>query len=187
VSARDECTRILAARDAFDGLVPIVYDELKQLAAAYLRQERRAHTLQPTALANEAYLRLVDETRVDWNSRAQFLAIAARAMRRILVEHARRRAAKKRGGDLARVTLSEGLGGSGGSGGSGTPPIDVLDLQAQLEVLAERDRRKAQVAELRLFGGLTLAECSAALGVSTTTAEDDWYMARAWLRGRLAR
>ena len=180
MSRREACTRILSTRrSGFDDLVPIVYDELKNLAAAYLRSERRAHTLQPTALANEAYLRLVDETKVEWKSEAQFLAIAARAMRRILIEHARKRAALKRGGDRARVTFTEGLGRVDHA------ELDVLDLHEQLEALAERDPRKAKIAEMRLFGGLTLAQTAEAAGVSTTTAEDDWYMARAWLRGRM--
>ena len=181
MSRRDEFTRILATRrDAFDDLVPFVYDELKRLAAAYLRSEHRAHTLQPTALANEAYLRLVDATKVEWRSEAQFLAIAARAMRRILIEHARKRAALKRGGGRARVTFTEGLAGTGHA------ELDVLDLHEQLEALAVRDPRKARIAELRLFGGLTLAQTAEAAGVSTTTAEDDWYMARAWLRERMS-
>lgn len=180
MNPRETCTRILASRrDGFEELLPLVYEELRRLAGSFLRQERAAHTLQPTALAHEAYLRLVDETRVEWTSEGQFLAIAARAMRRILIEHARKRNAQKRGGDRARVTLTDGL-----VPGSG-PTCDILDIDEAIEALTERDTRKGQVAELRIFGGLTLAQVAETLGVSATTAEDDWYMARAWLRERL--
>jgi RNA polymerase sigma-70 factor (ECF subfamily) len=181
MTARDECTRfLLEGQGAFEGLVPVVYDELKRLAGSYLRHERREHTLQPTALAHEAYLRLVDSTQVDWRSEAQFLAIAARAMRRVLIDHARSRGALKRGGGRARVTLNDQHGIPADAA------IDVLDLHEQLEALAARDARKAQVAELRIFAGMSLAQIAEALALSTTTAEDDWYMARAWLRGRLS-
>lgn len=180
MSRRETCTRILVSRpESLDELLPIVYDELRGLAGAYIRRERPGHTLQPTALAHEAYVRLVDASRVEWKSEAQFLAIAARAMRRILIEHARKRNAAKRGGGRARVTLSDEVLRERAA------TYDVLDLHDSLEALAERDARKARVAELRIFGGLTLAQTAEALHVSTTTAEDDWYMARAWLRDRL--
>lgn len=165
---------------AFDRLVPIVYDELRRLAGAYLRRERVDHTLQPTALAHEAWLRLVDATRVAWRDRAQFLAIAARTMRQILVDHARAHQAQKRGGDAVRVTLSDT------PAGVGRPDLDVLAVEEALQALAELDERKARVVELRFFGGLTETEAAHALGVSQTTVENDWRFARAWLSGRLA-
>jgi RNA polymerase sigma factor (TIGR02999 family) len=169
----------MLAGGRLDEIVPLVYDELRGIAAAYMRRERIGHSLQPTALANEAYLRLVDETRIEWRGRAQFLAIAARAMRRILVEHARARGTAKRGGDRDRVSLSDS------SGVFTAPQVDVLDLDETLEALARVDPRKAQIVELRFFAGLTTEETAEALGLSTTTVEDDWYFARAWLRRRL--
>jgi len=182
VSRRDECMRLLTqgGSGGFDALLPIVYEELRELAGAYLRRERAAHTLQPTALAHEAYLRLVDATKIEWRDRAQLLAIAARAMRQILIDHARRRAALKRGGGRDRVTLSDT------PGILGDDPLDLLELDAALEDLAAVDPRKGRVVELRFFAGLTLKEVAEAVGISLTTAEDDWYFARAWLRGRLA-
>jgi RNA polymerase sigma factor (TIGR02999 family) len=176
---RDEVSRMLAS-GRLDDLVPVVYDELRGLAAAVMRDERRAHTLQPTALANEAYLRLLGATNVEWKGRAQFLAIAARAMRQILVDHARARAAAKRGGDRVRVTLSDTS-----TGGLGTPELDLLDLDEALAELAASDPRKAQVVELRFFAGLTMKEVAELLEIGQTTAEDDWYFAKAWLRRRL--
>jgi RNA polymerase sigma factor (TIGR02999 family) len=176
---RKERTSEMLAGGRLDEIVPLVYDELRGIAAAYMRRERIGHSLQPTALANEAYLRLVDETRIEWRGRAQFLAIAARAMRRILVEHARARGTAKRGGDRDRVSLSDS------SGVFTAPQVDVLDLDETLEALARVDPRKAQIVELRFFAGLTTEETAEALGLSTTTVEDDWYFARAWLRRRL--
>lgn len=182
MSRRNTCMRLLTqgGTGRFDALLPVVYEELRELAGAYLRRERAAHTLQPTALANEAYLRLVDETKIEWRDRAQLLAIAARAMRQILIDHARRRGALKRGGGRERVTLSDAPGIAGDA------PLDLLELDAALEALEALDARKSRVVELRFFAGLTLKEVAEALGVSLTTAEDDWYFARAWLRGRLA-
>jgi RNA polymerase sigma-70 factor, ECF subfamily len=176
---REEISRLLETR-SFEELATIVYDELRGLAAAYMARERTEHTLQPTALANEAYLRLVGETRIEWKGRAQFLAIAARSMRQILVEHARARAAAKRGGDYARISLSDT------SGVFEQSAIDLLDLDEALRALAEVDDRKAQVVELRFFAGLEMKEIAETLKLSLTTVEDDWYMARAWLRRRLA-
>jgi len=180
-----EITRILVAteggdRTGLDALVPQVYEELRRLAAAHLRDERVGHTLQPTALANEVYLRLVDQTQVHWRGRAQFLAIAARAMRQILVDHARRRGAAKRGGGQARVTLSDT------AATFGQPVLDLLALDEALTALEAMHDRKARVVELRFFAGLTTKEASEALAVSETTVEDDWALARAWLRRRLA-
>jgi len=175
----DRIQRLIEAGD-FGGLTEVVYGELRALAGAYMQRERAGHTLQPTALANEVYLRLVDKTRIQWRGRAQFLAIAARAMRQILVEHARARATAKRGGDRARISLSDT------SGIVDEQAIDVLDLDEALGALSDLDPRKAQVVELRFFAGLTTRETAEALQLSNTTVEDDWYMARAWLRRRLA-
>ncbi len=178
-------TAILEAADAgdrtrLDALVPDVYEELRRLAAAYMRKERETHTLQATALANEAYVRLADETRIRWRGRAQFLAIAARAMRQILVEHARRRGAEKRGGGLARVTLSDT------AATFGQPVLDIVALDEALSALGALDDRKAKVVELRFFAGLSTQEAAEALDISETTVDDDWALARAWLRRRLA-
>jgi RNA polymerase sigma factor (TIGR02999 family) len=173
---------LMAARGAGDGalerLVPLVYDELRRLAASYLRKEAHGHTLQPTALAHEAWMRMVDATRVDWRDRAQFLAIAARMMRHVLVDHARGKKAAKRGGDAQRVTMVDAPAPLG-------PALDVLDVDEALQELARLDARKARVVELRFFGGLTEQEAAHALGVSATTVEDDWRFARAWLHKRL--
>ena len=162
-----------------DELTSRVYDELRQLAAAQLARERKGHTLQPTALANEAYLRMVDVVERGFDSRAHFFGIAARAMRQVLVDHARTRDAKKRGGDHHRVTMSA-LAGLGVE-----TPVDVLDLDEALEELARLDERRARILELRYFAGLNRAEVAAALGVSETTVQDDWFLARAWLKTRL--
>lgn len=177
-------TAILEAADAgdrsrLDALVPDVYEELRRLAAAYMRKERETHTLQATALANEAYVRLADETKVRWRGRAQFLAIAARSMRQILVDHARRHGAEKRGAGLARVTLSDT------TATFGQPVLDLLDLDDALTKLGALDERKARVVELRFFAGLSAREAAEALDVSETTVDDDWALARAWLRRRL--
>lgn len=177
-------SRILAATEAgdrtgLDTLVPHVYDELRRLAGIHMRGEREGHTLQPTALANEVYLRLVDQTKIKWRGRAQFLAIAARSMRQILVDHARRHGAEKRGGAYARVTLSDT------AGTFGQPALDLLALDEALVALGALDERKARVVELRFFAGLTTREAAEALDVSETTVEDDWALARAWLRRRL--
>jgi len=182
---RTMITRILEAADGgdksgLDALIPEVYDELRRLAASYLRRERETHTLQATALANEAYVRLADDTKVTWRGRAQFLAIAARAMRQILVDHARRHGAEKRGAGLFRVTLSDT------AATFGQPVLDVLDLDDALLALGALDDRKARVVELRFFAGLTTKEAAEALDISETTVDDDWALARAWLRRRLA-
>lgn len=154
------------------------YDALRGLAAAYLHRERADHTLQPTALVHEAYLKLASPDR-QWRSRAHFQATAANAMRQILVDHARARAAQKRGGDWVRVTLS------GAAAATEALDVDVLALDEALRHLATLDERKARVVELRFFGGLTTAEAAEEVGVSPKTAEADWYFARAWLRDRL--
>jgi RNA polymerase sigma factor (TIGR02999 family) len=163
-------------------LLPAVYAEMRRLAGAYLRRERAAHTLEPTALAHEAFLRLADETKVRWRSRPQLLAIAARAMRQILVDHARRVGRLKRGGGRGRERLSL----VDAEAHLGAPAHDLLDLDAALDALAALDERKATIVQLRFFAGLTVPDVAELLGLSTTTVEDDWYAARAWLRKRLA-
>jgi RNA polymerase sigma factor (TIGR02999 family) len=165
-------------RQALDALLPLVYDELRRLAASRLREERAWHTLQPTALVHEAWMHLVDAKEVEWKGRAHFLAVAARAMRRILVDHARRRGARKRGGDADRVSLD-------GAATFGRPQLDLLALDEALEALAAHDERKGRVVELRFFSGLEMEEIASVLGFSQTTIEDDWYLARAWLNKRL--
>lgn len=179
-SAPGAATQLLLAwsggsREALDEMLPLVYDELHRLAAGYLGRERPDHTLQPTALVHEAYLRLVRQRDVDWRNRAQFLGLAAGIMRRILVNHARDRAAAKRSGDRERVSLSLV------EAPTGNPDVDLLALEAALERLAALDPRKARVVELRFFGGLTTEEVAAVLAISRATVERDWSFARAWL------
>ncbi|MBK7403101.1 MAG: sigma-70 family RNA polymerase sigma factor [Phycisphaerales bacterium] len=157
--------------------VQCAYEALRGLAAAFLRHERADHTLQPTALVHEAYLKL--DHAGDWKSETHFQAVAANAMRQILVDHARARATQKRGGDWVRVTLSAGVASEAG------PDIDLLALDEALRELAKLDPRKARVVELRFFGGLTCAESAEEIGISPKTAEADWYFARAWLREKL--
>jgi len=168
-------------RDAAEALVPLLHTELRRRAAAYLRGERRNHTLQPTALINEAYLRLLDQRLVAWQNRAHFLGIASQMMRRILVDHARRRNMRKRSGRWLRVSLADrALGADGGNVG-----FDVLLLDTLLERLAAFDARKSRVVELRYFGGLSLEETARVLDVTPRTVDRDWRAARAWLHAEL--
>jgi RNA polymerase sigma factor (TIGR02999 family) len=165
-------------------LMPLVYDELRRLARGYMSRETPGHTLQPTALVNEAYLRLVDTSRISWQGRTHFFAVGARVMRRLLIDHARGRGRKKRGADWYRVTFSDALPHMGGN------EIDfdqLLTLNEALDQLAELDPRQSKVVELRFFGGLTVPEVAAVLGVSQRTVEGDWTHARAWLKRELAR
>lgn len=164
----------------FRELLPLLVDELRALAGALLRQERPDHTLQPTALVNEAYLKLVDQTQPDFADRRHFMAVAARAMRQILVDHARGKGAIKRGGQMARVTLNEALLHDQAC------DVDVAALDDALRELEKLDLRKSRVVELRFFGGMTNQEAAEVLGVSPKTTEADWYMARAWLRRALS-
>ncbi|MEP0848411.1 MAG: sigma-70 family RNA polymerase sigma factor [Phycisphaerae bacterium] len=166
---------------AAEQLAPQIYEELRRLAAAYLRSERADHTLQPTALVHEAYLRLIDASQVEWRDRAHFFRAAARAMRRVLVDHARAHRAEKRAGSWQRITLA------GVDPELPGPNLELLALDELLEQLAALHERHAQIVELRFFGGLTIAETASALGVSETTVEDDWAMARAWLQLQLNR
>ncbi len=165
---------------AANELMPLVFGELRSLAARLLSQERPGHTLQPTALVNEAFLRLVDQKRVSWQGRTHFFAIGAQAMRRILVDHARSKLRKKRGQRPLRVELTEKLLISSEN------IEDVLAVDEALEKLAELDPRQARIVELRFFGGLTVAEVAEAIGVSKRTVEAEWTMVRAWLRRELS-
>ena len=158
---------------ALSQLMPLVYNELRRLARGYLRRERPGQTLQPTALVNEAYLRLVKDKKQDWQTRSHFVAIAAISMRQILIERARARGAQKRGGDRARVTLDEGL--VAGQERS----VDLLAVDAALTRLAAIDSQQARLVELRFFGGLTIEESAEALGISPATVKRHWAMAKA--------
>jgi RNA polymerase sigma-70 factor, ECF subfamily len=181
----DDITQILVAarngdRDAVDRLLPAVYGELRARAASYLRRERAGHTLQPTALVHEAYMRLVNYEKTDWQCRAHFFATASEAMRRILVDHARTRRRGKRGGGALQVTLDES------NGPLEVQDFDVLALNEALERLAELDARQAKIVELRFFGGLTNEEIAEVMGVSERTVRSDWAHARVWLARTLA-
>ena len=164
---------------ALEQLMPLVYDELRRLAVRYLRRERDNHSLQPTALVNEAYLRLVDQQKVEWQSRAQFYGLAARVMRNILVDHARSRQAAKRGGEQFRVSFD------GDQQMSVNPEIKFLAVHEALERLTTFDAQKAQIVELRFFGGLSIEETAEVLGIGHATVERDWKLARAWLKLQL--
>jgi RNA polymerase sigma-70 factor (ECF subfamily) len=168
---------------AADELMEIVYGDLRRLAATYVRRERSGHTLSATALVHEAYERLVDQTRIDWQGRTHFFAVAAQAMRRILVDHARRRARAKRGGGWHQVAL-EPLAAPGMAGD--LSPEDLLAFEESLVRLAAIDGRQAQVVELRVYGGMTVEEVAAVLGVSKRSVDRDWTHAQSWLRRELA-
>lgn len=184
MDARDQpgITQLLIAwsdgqQEALDQLVPLVYDDLRRVAAGYMRREMPGHGLQPTALVHEAYVRLVDQTRVQWRNRAHFFGVAASMMRRILVDDARRRRADKRGGGAERVTLTgEDIAAPDQNG------IDVLALHESLERLAAFDPQQARIVELRYFGGLTIDEAAEVVGVSAATVVREWTIAKAWLR-----
>lgn len=170
---------------ALDSLMPLVYSELRRQAANYLRRERPSHTLQPTALVNEAYLKLVDQKNAKWQNRAQFFGVAAQLMRRILVDHARAHQAEKRGGaDQQRLSITS-AGQLGTEPVISEPAIDLLALHEALNELAEIDLQQSRVVELKFFGGLSIEETAEVLGIGHATVERDWKMARAWLRGRL--
>lgn len=162
-------------QQALGRLTPLVYDELRRRARHYLRGERPNHTLTPTALVHEVYMRMVHINQVNWHDRTHFFALAARQMRRVLVDSARSRRYQKRGGGALNVTFEEGLAVSDRS-------PDLVALDDALDVLALQDERKARVVELRFFGGLTNEEIAAALGISTDTVTRDWQMAKLWLR-----
>jgi RNA polymerase sigma factor (TIGR02999 family) len=164
---------------ALDALIPLVEGELRRLARIYMARERRGHTLQTSALLNEAFVRLVDARDVPWHDRAHFLGIAARLMRRVLVDHARVRGMRKRGGGAYRVPLVETLAASPATG------LDVLALNRALDALAAGDPRKVQVIEMRFFAGMTVEETAVALDVSPDTVMRDWRLARLWLHREL--
>ena len=184
---QSEVTRLLLERhargdggsDASRRLFELVYEELRRLATSFMRNERVEHTLQPTALVHEAFLRLVSATQIEWQDRAHFMGIAARAMRQILVDHARRHRAEKRGGGVKAVTLS--------AAELAIPDdaVEILDLHEALERFAGVDQRAAQVVELRMFGGLSVQETAQVLEVSARTVDGDWAVARMWLTREL--
>lgn len=173
----------IAAGDkkAVNDLLPLVYDKLRVLAASALSHERLNHTLQPTALVHEAYLKLIDQTRVNWRDQQHFLAVASMAIRRILVDHARNKKAAKRGGDGTRVPLEEL------AAADAREHLDVLALDEALSELAALDAQQARVAELRYFGGLNDQTIADFLGVSKRTVVGDWALARAWLSEHMSR
>jgi RNA polymerase sigma factor (TIGR02999 family) len=180
-----EVTRILQAhrdgdRSALDRLLPLVYDELRALSGYMLAGQSRNHTLQPTALVNEVCIRLMKQDVLPWNDRAHLIAVAAKAMRQILMNHARAQRTAKRGGHWQQVTLSNV------ESSVPTSEVDLVDLDDALDKLADLSARQARIVELRFFGGLTIAETAEVLGIGTTTVEDDWALARAWLARALA-
>ena len=180
----DNVTRLLIElsngdQAAVDLLLPVIYDELRKLAANYLRRERPDHTLQPTALVHEAYLRLVDQTRVNWQNRAHFFGVAAQIMRRLLVDHARKHNAEKRGQDFQKLSLDENIDRAV------ERSSELIALDDALKALAEFDEQKARLVELRYFGGLSIEETADVLGVTPTTIKRHWRFAKAWLHGEM--
>ena len=168
-------------RDAAARLMPLVYDELRAIARGHLKRERPGHTLQPTALVNEVWLHFMKGADLDLSNRSHFLAVAANAMRRLLIDHARARDAAKRGGGWEKVSLSEQSGPSSGA----QVDVDIVALNEALERLAQLGERMARVVELRFFGGLTVKESAEVLGIAPVTVEKDWTKAKAWLRREL--
>ncbi len=164
---------------AVNHLMPLVYDELRAWAESYLKNERPGHTLRATALVHDAYMRVIKQEDVQWQNRAHFFAVAAQAIRRILVDHARGKQRQKRGGDRQRVHLDEDLALDKGEG------LDLLALDEAMDKLATLSERQARIVELRFFGGLALKEVAEVVGVSPRTVDGDWHMARAWLRRQL--
>jgi len=184
--SRHDISELLVAwgggdQSALEQLMPLVYDELKRMAHRYMRGERVGHTLQTTALVNEAYLRLVSWKDAQWQNRAQFFAVSAGMMRRILVDFARERQYQKRGGGALQVSLSEAAAFAGG------PETDLVALDEALTALAKVDLRKAQMVEMRFFGGLSIAEVAEVLKVSEETVNRDWRLAKVWLLRELSR
>ncbi len=180
-----EVTRLLVdlrreSPDAEAKLAPLIYSHLHRLAASYMRRERPDHTLQPTALVNEAYLRLISQVDTTWESRAHFFGVAARLMRQILVDHARARQAEKRGGLMNKVPLEKALEFSP------ERSRELLELEEALRSLERLDPREARVVELRFFGGLTVEETAEVLGISPRTVKREWSVARAWLHGEIS-
>ncbi len=184
--SREHVTQVLIDWSKGEGgaaerLMPLIYDEMRQIARGYLRRERADHTLQATGLVHEAYLRLVDQTVTSWQNRAQFFGVAACVMRRVLVDHARRHRAEKRGGDWEKVEFDDALA-------AGLPrSLDLVALDEALQELARVDPRQSQVVELRFFGGLTTEEAGEVLEVSPRTIKREWRRARAWLYREIMR
>lgn len=176
-----EITQLLLAwsdgdRAALERLMPLVYDELRRIAGRYMRGQRAGHTLQTTALVNEAYLKLIDSSRVNWQNRTHFFAISAQLMRRVLVDFARAKNSLKRGGERIQISLDERI-----EARAGEPETDLVALDEALEALAKLNQRQSQIVELRYFGGLTEEEIAETLNISTRTVRRDWSAARAWL------
>jgi RNA polymerase sigma factor (TIGR02999 family) len=186
MTTQHEITRLLADwsngdRQALEKLTPLVYDELRRLAARYLRQERSDHTLQSTALVHEAYMKLVGQNNVRWQNRAHFFGIAAQMIRRILVDYARARRAEKRGSGVDALSLDEAIALPGGK------DLDLVALDDALEGLAKIDERQSRLVELRFFTGLTIEETAEVLQMSVATAKRDWVSAKAWLAREIRR
>lgn len=184
-SGPGEITQLLSKmrdgnHDAEERLIRLVYDELRRIAARYMRNERPDHSLQPTALVNEAYLRLRKMRAIDWQSRSHFLAISAHTMREILVDHARAKRAEKRGVGWNQVTFT------GQIGAAAEPPLNIVELDQALDRLESLDQRQAKVVEMRFFGGLSEDEIGAELGISERTVKRDWRIAKAWLYNELS-
>jgi RNA polymerase sigma factor (TIGR02999 family) len=182
---QSQVTEILRAVSAGDSqavnrLIPLVYEELRSMAKGYMQRESKGHTLQPTALVNEVFIKLVDQDRVNWRGRSHFFAVCAQAMRRVLVDHARTKHRAKRGGGERPISLDEKLVISQ------ERTEDLLALDDALNKLARLDPRQAKIVELRFFGGLTVQETAEVLGVSNRTVENEWTMVRAWLRRELS-
>ncbi len=185
-STPDEITQLLIAWNqgdqcARDELTPLIYDELRRLARGYLRRERPGHTLQPTALVHEAFMRLIDQRQVNWQNRAHFFGAAAQLMRQILINHAEARRAAKRGGEAERISLDDV------DHFAAAHEIDLIALDEALRRLERLDPQQGRIVELRYFSGLTIEEIAEAIGVSPATVKRDWSVARAWLRRELSR
>jgi RNA polymerase sigma factor (TIGR02999 family) len=182
--AKPNITEVLARwgngeQSALDELVPLIYKELRRLAGNYIRRERHGHTLQPTALINEVFLRLIDQSNMRWQNRAHFFGIAAKLMRRILVDHARKDQAAKRGGGQYSLSLSRA------DRVAGQPSVDLLAVHLALQQLEGLDPQQSRIVELRFFGGLTIEETAEVLSLGHATVEREWKMARSWLRHEL--
>jgi RNA polymerase sigma-70 factor, ECF subfamily len=166
-------------RASADALLSLVYDELRKIAGQYLRKEKSGHTLQPTALVHEAYMKLIDISDISWNDRAHFFAVSASIMRRILVDHARGKLTEKRGGDIQRISLDDV------DSFSDEPDIDLLAVDEALKELCKFDELQSRIVELRFFGGLTIEETAHVAGISPATVKREWAMAKAWLHRKL--
>lgn len=184
MSEKKDVTQLLSKaqagnREALDELLPLVYDELRRVAGSHLRNERDNHTLQATALVNEAYMRLLEQKEVDWNNRLHFFSIASEMMRRILVNYAVQRNAKKRGDGAVQIELDEAISYADGR------DFDLVSLDEALKNLAKLDEQQAKIVELRFFGGLTIEETAQVLSISDSTVKREWRMAKAWLKSQI--